>query len=184
MSAWFPGIIALGTGDFSMASLGKSLILVRRAVVYPRPAMHAGTPTSQGPRADNQPAPARCRILLVDDDDRARAAGWLQAMGCEVLAERSGAAAMTRLAAETRGGPVHGVLLNIELPHIEDSVLDELRRGYPGTPLMVMAGAGHIHRLREAVRRGAREYLVTPLDGELFQQKCRRVFQGPPAVVR
>lgn len=150
--------------------------------MYPRPAMHATTPTSQDPCAGLPPAPPGCRILLVDDDGRAQAAGWLRAMGCDVMAERSGAAAMTRLAAETRRGPVHGVLLNIELPHIEDTILNELRRAHPDIPLMVMAGAGHIRKLRDAVRRGAREYLVTPLDGELFQQKCRRVFQGPPAI--
>lgn len=100
-------------------------------------------------------------------------------MGCDVMVERSGQAGLTRLTTETGRGPVRGALLNIELPQVEDTILDELRRGYPDIPLMVMAGAGHIHKLREAVRRGAREYLVTPLDGELFQQKCRRVFQGP-----
>lgn len=145
--------------------------------------MHATTPTSQDPCADLPPAPDPCRILLVDDDGRARAAGWLRAMGCDVMAERSGPAGMARLAAETRRGTVHGVLLNIELPHIEDTILNELRRAYPDIPLMVMADAGHIRKLRDAVRRGAREYLVTPLDEELFQQKCRRVFQGPPAIV-
>ena len=104
-------------------------------------------------------------------------------MGCEVMAECSGAAGMARLIAEVRQAPVHGVLLNIQMPHIEDTIMSELRRAYPDIPLMVMAEAGHINKLRKAVERGAREYLVTPFDGELFQTKCRRVFQGPPAIV-
>lgn len=146
--------------------------------------MAATRPTrNQNPRADVQPAPVRWRILLVDDDDRARAAGWLQAMGCEVMAECSGATGTARLVTETRRGPVHGVMVNIQLPDAEETILSELRRAYPDVPLMVMAEAGHINKLRRAVERGAREYLVTPFDGELFQQKCRRVFQGPPAGV-
>ena len=143
--------------------------------------MHATSRTSQDPSADIPTAPARYRILLVDNDDRDRAAGWLQTMGCEVMAERTGPAGATRLVTEASQGPVHGVLLNIQLPHIEDTIMSELRRAYPDMPLMVMAEAGYIRKLREAVRRGAREYLVIPFDGELFQQKCRRVFQGPPA---
>ncbi len=146
--------------------------------------MHAISQTgSQDHHADRPKDRLRRRILLVDDDDRARAAGWLQVMGCEVIAERNGRSGAARLIAETRQAPVHGVLLNIQLPHIEDTIMHELRRAYPDIPVMVMAGAGHLHRLREAVVRGAREYLVMPLDGELFRTKCRRVFQEPQAPV-
>lgn len=91
---------------------------------------------------------------------------------------------MTRLIAEVRQAPVHGVLLNIQMPHIEDTIMRELRRAYADIPLMVMADAAHLGRLREAVVLGAREYLVMPLDGELFQTKCRRVFQRPQATLR
>ncbi len=144
--------------------------------------MHTMSPAScKDQHVEPPPEPARCRILLVDDDERGRAAGWLQVMGCEVLAERCGRSGMARLDTETRRMPVHGVLLNIQLPHIEDTIMRELRRAYADIPVMVMADAGHLHRLRAAVVRGAREYLVMPLDGELFQTKCRRVFQGLPS---
>lgn len=132
---------------------------------------------------NDKPIQGRCRILLVDDDSHAHANKLLEAMGCEVLAERSGLSWMARLITEVRQAPIHGVLLNIQMPHVEETILSELRCAYPDIPLMVMAEAGQIDKLREAVMRGAREYLVKPFDGELFQKKCRRIFQWPQAIV-
>jgi len=125
---------------------------------------------------DGQAIRARCRILVVDDDDTSRAGTWLQAMGYEVMTERSGLSGVARLMAEIRLAPVHGVLLNIQMPHVKDTILSELQSTYPDISLMVMAEAGQIDKLRAAVTQGAREYLVKPIDRNLFEQKCRLIF--------
>lgn len=124
----------------------------------------------------SQPLPAHGRILVIDNDDTCRAGEWLQAMGYEVMTERSGLSGAARLMTEVRRALVHGVLLNVQMPHVEATIASELRNNYSDIPLMVMAETGQIDKLRTAVTQGAREYLVKPIDRNLFEQKCRRIF--------
>lgn len=121
------------------------------------------------------------RILVIDHDDDFRLAlcDRLRAMGFHATGEDSGVSGLARLAREAPHVPFAGVLLELDMPTLGGmAVLQELRDRYPSIPVIAMSHSILIDRLRQAVRLGAREYLVKPLDTELFRAKCLFVFDG------
>jgi DNA-binding NtrC family response regulator len=121
------------------------------------------------------------RILVIDHDKGVRLAvcDRLRAMGFDATGEDSGISGLARLAREAPHLPFAGVLLELDLPSLGGmAVLQELRDRYPSMPVIAMSHSILIDRLRHAVRSGAREYLVKPLDTELFRTKCLFVFDG------
>jgi len=121
------------------------------------------------------------RILVIDHDDDFRMAlcDRLRAMGFDATGEDSGISALARLARETPHVPFVGVLLELDMPALGGmAVLQELRDRYPSIPVIAMSHSTLIDRLRQAIRLGAREYLVKPLDTELFRSKCFFVFDN------
>lgn len=121
------------------------------------------------------------RILVIDHDDDFRLAlcDRLRAMGFDATGEDSGVSGLARLAREAPHAPFTGVLLELDMPALGGmAVLQELRDRYPSIPVIAMSHSVLIDRLRQAVRLGAREYLVKPLDTELFRAKCLFVFDG------
>lgn len=123
------------------------------------------------------------RILVIDHDNNIRLAvcDRLRAMGFDPTAENSGISGLARLAREAPHAPFAGVLLELDMPALGGmAVLQELRERYPSIPVIAMSHSILIDRLRQAIRLGAREYLVKPLDTELFKTKCLFVFDGKP----
>lgn len=121
------------------------------------------------------------RILVIDHDQDFRLAvcDRLRAMGFDATGEDSGISGLARLAREASHVPFAGVLLELDMPALGGmAVLQELRDRYPSVPVIAMSHSILIDRLRQAVRLGAREYLVKPLDTELFRTKCLFVFDG------
>lgn len=55
-------------------------------------------------------------------------------------------------------------------------VLQELRKTYPGLPVIAMADADKSDDVWEAMRQGAEGFLVKPLTAALVQHKCRTLF--------
>lgn len=122
---------------------------------------------------------ARRRILVVDDDEDIRTfvCHRLLAMGFDVADETNGLSGLSRLAAEVYRFPFCGILLDLQMPVLGGmAVLQEVRERYHNVPVIVMSDAENIGKLREAVKLGAKEYLVKPFDAELFNRKCRRIF--------
>lgn len=121
------------------------------------------------------------RILVIDHDEDFRLAvcDRLVAMGFDATGEDSGISGLARLARETPRTPFAGVLVELDMPVLGGmAVLQELRDRYPSMPVIAMSHSILIDRLRQAVRLGAREYIVKPLDAELFRTKCLIVFNG------
>ena len=109
------------------------------------------------------------RILVIDYDNDFRLAVCerLRTIGFHATGEASGISGLARIAHEAPHTPFTGVLLELDLPALGGmAVLQELRDRYPSMPVIAMS-----HPIL-----GAREYLVKPLDTELFRTKCLLVF--------
>jgi two-component system response regulator YesN len=101
----------------------------------------------------------------------------LHALGFDVAGESSGMAGLGRLAIEAdRISPV-GVLVELDMPVLGGmAIIQEIRDRYPHIPVIAMSNPDRVARLRDALRLGAKEYLVKPFDPELFKRKCLEVF--------
>ena len=119
------------------------------------------------------------RLLIIDDEphiceglrDR------LEAMGYEAIVAHDGRTGLALLALEARCAPLNGVLLDVHMPVMDGiEVLRELCVRHPGVPVLMMS-AGLNHRvLQEAVRMGARDYVLKPFDMTLLKEICAQVF--------
>ena len=119
------------------------------------------------------------RILVIDHDDDARriVCDRLLQMGFDAVEEDNGVSGLARIAHVSGDAPFAGVALELDMPVLGGmAVLQELRDRYPDIPVIVMSHSILIHRLREAVKLGAREYLVKPFDSQLFRIKCLHTF--------
>jgi two-component system, NtrC family, response regulator AtoC len=124
-------------------------------------------------------APVRRRILVIDHDDDVRAflCDRLSALGFEVASENNGVAGLSRVADGHEGAPFQGVLVELQTPVLDGlAVLKEIRARFPMVPVIVMSDSIHVGTLRQAMKAGAKEYLVKPFDPELFRRKCVNVF--------
>jgi DNA-binding NtrC family response regulator len=125
----------------------------------------------------------KLRILVIDDDQDIQTivGDRLSMMGFEAIHVTNGPAALARLEHDDHRVPIHGVLLDLQEPLLGGlGVLKELCRRHPRLPVIIMSEVTDLRLLREAVRMGAREYLVMPFDVELLRRKCHHVFLGQP----
>jgi len=121
----------------------------------------------------------RPRILVIDSDDDIRLAlcDRLRVLGFEVVAEDNGVSGLARVAYEWETAPFHGMLVELQMPVLGGmAVLQEMRERFPSVLVVVMSDASHIGKLRQAIKLGAKEYLVKPFDQELLHRKCVSVF--------
>jgi len=119
------------------------------------------------------------RILVVDDNDDTRGAlcDRLSALGFEVAAESNGISGLTRMAYEGGTAPFTGMLVELQMPLLGGmAVLQEMCERFPAVPVIVMSDALHLAKLRQAMKLGAKEYLVKPFDPELIRHKCLNIF--------
>ena len=103
------------------------------------------------------------RILVVDDEpDTLRlVTKRLQPEGYEIDVARDGKEALDKAFST----PVDLVLLDIRLPKMEGlSVLSQIKERHPGIAVVMMTAYGSEQVAMEALKRGADDYLVKPLD--------------------
>ena len=121
----------------------------------------------------------KSRLLIIDDEphiceglkDR------LEAMGHEVIVAHDGRTGLALMALEARGMPLNGVLLDVHMPVMDGiEVLRELRVRHPGVPVLMMSAGPDQRVLQEAVRMGARNYLLKPFDATSLKKICTQVF--------
>ncbi len=120
------------------------------------------------------------RILVIDQDDEVRRLLCAQLTGLGFLAagDQSGIDGLIRLTSDVDRAPFHGLLVELQLPVLGGlAVLHEVGERFPSVPVIAMAQVQHLGKLRQAVKMGAREYLIKPFDPELFRRKCLNVFQ-------
>ena len=119
------------------------------------------------------------RLLIIDDEphiceglkDR------LEAMGHDVVVAHDGRTGLALMALEARCVPLNGVLLDVHMPVMDGiEVLRELLVRHPGVPVLMMAAGLDRRVLQEAVRMGARDYVLKPFDATLLKEICAQVF--------
>lgn len=117
-------------------------------------------------------------IILVVDDERAHADGIVEALEklCgKAIAVYSGKDALDIVSTQ----PVDIVITDLRLEGEIDglTILDEALERDPDTRVVLMTAYASIDTCKEAIKRGAREYLVKPIDIDqlrtLVEQLCR-----------
>ncbi|MGA6826225.1 response regulator [Nitrospira sp. NS4] len=119
------------------------------------------------------------RILVIDHDDQTRleACHRLTQWGFDAVGETNALSGLALLAQATPDRPFAGMLLELDMPVLGGmAVLQEMKDRHPVVPVLVMAEARHIEKLRGAVIMWAREYIVKPFNTELLKMKCDYVF--------
>ncbi|TNE90526.1 MAG: sigma-54-dependent Fis family transcriptional regulator [Deltaproteobacteria bacterium] len=104
----------------------------------------------------------RGRILLVDDDEAMREllVESLERRGYAVSAFDDGQAALDAVDAETEA-----VLTDLRMPGISGIALTEAMAGrHPDVPVLVMSGFGTVDAAIAAIRGGAWDFLVKPVE--------------------
>jgi signal transduction histidine kinase len=101
-------------------------------------------------------------VLTIDDDQAVREslANFLEDFGYEVLQAGDGQQGMEVFAANRPDL----ILVDLRMPCMDGlQVLARVQELSPQTPIMVISGAGDIRDVVEALRRGAWDYLVKPI---------------------
>ncbi len=102
-------------------------------------------------------------ILIVDDerDQRELLAGFISPLGFEVLSVGSAEGALDHI----RQCPVDMVLLDVRLPGMSGlDALAEIRKIAPELPVLLITAYGDLRQAVAAVKSGAVDYLVKPVD--------------------
>ncbi len=127
---------------------------------------------------DNGQAAALCKVLIVEDTASLRMTygSILRAAGFEVSSAANAAEAMTIFRAERN----HVVLADLVLPDRDGlELIRELLSVAPGTPVIAVTAHGSIDRAVEAMRAGAHEFLVKPVDSALLLESVIRAAPDP-----
>ncbi len=119
-------------------------------------------------------------VLVVDDEPRIRQdlTRYLVTRGYKVECLDSGASVIPRLKAPK---PPSIVLLDLMMPPVCGlDVLAEMLKLERPVPTIVVSAVGQVSTVVQAVRMGARDYLVKPLEGGQIDAAIRSVLdQGP-----
>jgi DNA-binding response OmpR family regulator len=115
-------------------------------------------------------------VLIIDDEDSLRytLTRVLRAVGCEV----SGAADGTEALRLMDNVPFDLVYLDIHLPDMGGlEILQNVRRSHPELPVILFTAHASLQSALEAIRLGATDYLVKPIDPEVFVARTRVILE-------
>jgi DNA-binding NtrC family response regulator len=104
-------------------------------------------------------------ILVVDDDPDIRhtIAAILKKRGLMVVVAADGPAALEYL----QNHKTRLVLCDIEMPKMNGlDILEIIKARFPDLPVIIMTGYGDIYSVREALFRGADEYITKPFTAQ------------------
>jgi CheY-like chemotaxis protein len=107
--------------------------------------------------------PSRTRVLVVDDQDTVRVAiaSLLEKRGSEVVAAESGEAALARLRSEY----FDVMLCDVRMPGMSGlELLSEALLLDRDLPVLMLTGVGDTATARDALARGAMDYLTKPVE--------------------
>jgi signal transduction histidine kinase/DNA-binding response OmpR family regulator/HPt (histidine-containing phosphotransfer) domain-containing protein len=148
----------------------------------------ARAPAARLVRGPREPALQGRRVLLVDDNDSARAVirDLLEGMGLSVDTAASGVAALERLAAADRAGHPHEIaFLDWQMPEMDG--VEVARRiatlGLAAAPHIVMVTAyGREETLTAFEGVGARGVLLKPVNASVLYDEVLKLLIGPSQV--
>lgn len=114
------------------------------------------------------------RILIIDDEDTLRhtLARILQRTGFQTVTASSGNQSLQLLAQQH----FDLVYLDIRLPDMNGmEVLRRIHAAWPELPVILFTGQPDLHSALEALRQGAADYLLKPLDPETLLERTRAI---------
>jgi two-component system sensor histidine kinase/response regulator len=109
------------------------------------------------------PAPEETRILIIDDEDAVRGSmcHFLKDFGYNVAEANNGRSGLELF----RSLSPDLALVDLTMPDIGGlDVLSNLRSDFPETPVIIISGTGHVPDVIEALRLGAWDYLLKPIE--------------------
>lgn len=115
----------------------------------------------------------RSRILYIEDDpeQRKKLASLLTERGFEVVAETDGPSGLARFEKEK----FDAVLCDLNIPGMDGfEVLKAARKINPDIPFLIMTGHGSIPLAVEAIKEGARHFMVKPVEVDEIEVKLNR----------
>ncbi len=118
----------------------------------------------------------RTRILVVDDEHAVMQSlvVWLKKSGYMVNGAASGPEALKLFEAS----PFDLVFLDMKMPEMDGlDVLRAVKESYPKTLVVMMTAYGSIETAVEAMKNGASDYLMKPLDPDLLEPLIVRLLQ-------
>lgn len=127
--------------------------------------------------------PRRLRVLVVDDEELCRwsAQQFLAGRGHEVAEAASGEAALDLV---ERWNP-DAILLDVRLPGMSGyEVLARIRRQRPAVRTIMMTSHATLETAVAALRGGAVDYLIKPLDPVELESALGRVRERAPETSR
>ena len=116
------------------------------------------------------------KILVADDEKNIRDAlvKWLTASGFEAEGVENGLAAQRRLQEEAFAG----VVSDLKMPGLDGlQLLAWCRAEGPDVPFVMISAHGEIQDAVEAMRRGAKDYLVKPFDPARLLEVIQKVIK-------
>lgn len=115
-------------------------------------------------------------VLIIDDEASLRhtLTRVLRQAGCEVVSAESGPEALQQLAA----GHFDLIYLDIRLPGMDGvQILKEIRRQDARLPVILLTAYGSLQTALEALRLGAADYLLKPVNPEVLVARTRAIMQ-------
>ncbi len=115
-------------------------------------------------------------ILIVDDEPNLRRSlsMILQREGCQVTTAGNAAEAMRFMEA----GIFQLVFLDIKMPDMDGiTLLGEVRSKFPDMPIFILTAHATLETAMRAVRLGANDYLLKPIDPEIIVQRVRETLK-------
>jgi len=115
------------------------------------------------------------KVLIADDEKNIRdsIAAYIKAEGIECAVASDGAEARALLEEEA----FECLILDLRMPKMDGlSLLAWLQEAGPPVPVIVISAYGDVRDAVQAMKLGARDYLVKPFDPEELMMRLRRVF--------
>jgi two-component system chemotaxis response regulator CheY len=115
------------------------------------------------------------KLLIVDDSRTMRSilASYARPLGFTVFEAADGKAALEQIA---RHQPFEAILIDWDMPVMNGIELLQILRAnptYAGVKLMMVTAQSSLGAVTEAVGLGADDYLMKPLNEEMFHDKMR-----------
>jgi len=126
------------------------------------------------PRVTPLPFSSSMRILLVDDEsDILSVVGqWLQEQGHSSVAISDSREVLGLMEVEH----FDMVCLDLLMPYIDGlQLIPEIHRRQPTCPIVILSGVSDMRIVVEAMKEGADEYLLKPIDFDKFETILKRL---------
>ncbi|GJL52274.1 MAG: hypothetical protein NPIRA01_35010 [Nitrospirales bacterium] len=124
--------------------------------------------------------PAHILVLDDDQDIALMLKDRLNFLGYHATTANNGAEGMAMLETLT----IDGILLDVQMPVMDGlTMLKHIQDQHPQVPVIMMTAELNKDSLIQALERGARDYLLKPIDPERLMKKCSTVFIPRKATV-